>query len=70
MNVSNGYTNLGRLYGECILYWMLENAIDLLEVDDVEMQEGSGLSDMEFNIGMNWLIEQRLLDPPLRQHLH
>lgn len=55
-------SDLGRMYGECILYWMLENAIDGRQVDDYEMQEGSGLPDLEFQIGLNWLVNQQYLD--------
>jgi hypothetical protein len=58
----HGYTDVGRMYGECILYWMLEYAMDGRDVDDYEMQAGSGLNDIAFKIGMDWLVEQRLLD--------
>jgi hypothetical protein len=53
--------DIGRLYGECILYWMLEYAPDGREIDDHEMQEGSGLPDLEFSIGLSWLVNQNLL---------
>ncbi|GAB4522719.1 MAG: hypothetical protein OHK0046_35670 [Anaerolineae bacterium] len=51
-----------RMYGEYILYWLLENAWDGRQVEDFEMQDGSGLPDMEFRIGLDWLIEMNLLD--------
>lgn len=56
------YTDIARMYGECILYWMLEHAVDGHDVDDYEMQAGSGLPDLEFQIGMKWLVDQQLLD--------
>lgn len=55
-------TDIGRVYGEHILFWLLENANDGRKVEDHEMQEGSGLPDLEFQIGLDWLVEQRLLD--------
>jgi len=55
-------TDYGRLYGECILFWMLEHAPDGEQIDDQEMQEGSGLPDIEFQIGLQWLVDNRLLD--------
>lgn len=64
MSILNGYADIGRLYGECILYWMLENISDGSDVDDLMMQEGSGLPDTEFKIGMDWLVAQRLVDRP------
>lgn len=64
MMMIQSYSNLGRLYGECILYWVLENAIELGEVDDYQMREGSGLDDVQYKIGLNWLIEHRLLEKP------
>jgi len=54
--------DFARMYGECILFWMLENASDGRQIDDHEMQDGSGLADTEFQIGLNWLVENRLLD--------
>jgi hypothetical protein len=51
-----------RMYGECILFWMLENAPDGRQIEDHEMQEGSGLPDTEFQIGLQWLVKNRLLD--------
>lgn len=54
--------DLGRIYGECILYWLLENAGDGRKIEDFEMQEGSGLPDLEFTIGLDWLVKQQLLD--------
>ncbi len=54
--------DVGRMYGEYILYWLLENASDGRDIDDYEMQEGSGLPDIEFKIGLDWLIEQEFLD--------
>jgi hypothetical protein len=54
--------DLGKMYGECILYWMIENAVDGRQVDDLEMQVGSGLPDLEFQIGLDWLIRHELLD--------
>jgi hypothetical protein len=50
------------MYGECILFWMLENVIEGYPVEDFEMQEGSGLPDFEFEIGMGWLMKNELLD--------
>lgn len=54
--------DFGRMYGECILFWMLENAWDGRQIEDHEMQEGSGLPDSEFQVGLNWLVENHLLD--------
>lgn len=54
--------NIGKMYGECILFWMIENAVDGRQIDDYEMQEGSGLPDFEFQIGLDWLVRQRYLD--------
>lgn len=54
--------NPGRMYGEYILFWLIENAGDGRHVEDHEMQEGSGLPDVEFRIGLDWLIEQEVLD--------
>lgn len=54
--------DFGRLYGECILFWMLENAPDGRQIGDHEMQEGSGLRDHEFQIGLKWLVDHDLLD--------
>lgn len=54
--------DLGRIYGEYILFWLIENANDGRQVEDHEMQEGSGLPDVEFRIGLDWLIEQEVLD--------
>lgn len=51
-----------RMYGECILFWLMENAWDGRQVEDFEMREGSGLPDVEFQIGLDWLIEMNLLD--------
>ena len=70
MLLNNGYTDMGRMYGECILYWMIENAVDIGEVDDFEMQVGSGLDDTQFMIGLNWLVEQQVLDRPRGNRLH
>ena len=53
--------NLGRMYGECILFWIMENAVDGRKVGDHEMQLGCGLPDLEFFIGLEWLIKQDLL---------
>lgn len=55
-------TDLGKMYGECILYWLLENAGDGRKIEDFEMQDGSGLPDLEFSIGLGWLVQQELLD--------
>ena len=54
--------DLARMYGECILFWMLENVTEGYPVEDFEMQEGSGLPDLEFGIGMNWLVKNEFLD--------
>jgi hypothetical protein len=54
--------DLGKMYGECILYWMIENAVDGRRVGDYEMQEGSGLPDFEFHVGLDWLVRHRILD--------
>jgi len=54
--------NLGQLYGECILYWLMENVPDGRQIDDLELQEGSGLPDFEFQIGLDWLIDHQVLD--------
>lgn len=54
--------DIGRIYGECILYWLLENAGDGRQVDNFQMQAGCGLPDLEFNIGLEWLVQQKLLD--------
>ena len=56
----SGYDN-GRIYAECILYWMLENVTDGQPIDDYEMQMGSGLPDFEFQWGMEWLIQHELV---------
>ncbi len=60
-----GYSNVGRMYGECILYWMIENAIDIDTVSVIELQEGSGLGGAEFQAGLDWLIKNHLLDNSL-----
>ncbi len=54
--------DLARLYGECILYWLLENAGDGRYIEDFEMQDGTGLPDLEFTIGLEWLVQQNFLD--------
>ena len=54
--------DVGKMYGECILYWLLENTPAGSEVDDFEMQTGSGLPDLEFRIGLDWLVENKLID--------
>jgi predicted transcriptional regulator len=54
--------DFARMYGECILFWLLENASDGRQIDDHEMQEGTGLRDPEFQIGLNWLMQNNLLD--------
>ena len=50
------------MYAECILFWLMENAEEGLMVETFEMQDGCGLPDFEFRIGMGWLIEHQLLD--------
>lgn len=55
-------SDFGRLYGECILFWMLEHAPEGQQIDDHDMQEGSGLPDLEFQIGLTWLIQNHFLD--------
>lgn len=54
--------DLARMYAECILFWMLENASEGTPIEDFEIQEGSGLPDFEFGIGMDWLMENEYLD--------
>lgn len=54
--------DIGRAYAECILFWMLENAVDGRVVEDFEMQDGSGLPDFEFRVGLEWLIDHHFLD--------
>lgn len=54
--------DLARMYAECILYWMLENAVEGYPIEDYEIQEGSGLPDFEFGIGMDWLMKNEFLD--------
>lgn len=55
--------DVGQVYGEYILFWLLENVVDGHQIADFEIQEGSGLPDMEFHIGLNWLIRHNLLAP-------
>lgn len=62
MTLTNPQHDLGRVYGEYILFWLLENATDGRQLDDYEMQEGSGLPDLEFRVGLEWLIENEYLD--------
>jgi hypothetical protein len=50
------------MYGEHILYWMLDNAVDGHEVDDHEMQEGCGLPEFEYFIGIAWLTQNGLIN--------
>lgn len=60
--------DFSRMYGECILFWMLENASDGEQIDDHEMQEGSGLADPEFQIGLRWLVDNHFLDRQEDRH--
>lgn len=59
------YADLGRVYGECILYWMIENTVEMQSINIMAMQDGSGLTDIQFEIGMNWLIRNELVERPL-----
>ncbi|TVR22957.1 MAG: hypothetical protein EA396_04995 [Anaerolineaceae bacterium] len=59
------YADLGRVYGECILYWMIENTVEMQAINIMAMQDGSGLTDIQFEIGMNWLIKNELVERPL-----
>lgn len=70
MQTGYAYHDLARIYGECILYWMLENAMENRRIADYEIQLGSGLSDVQFKIGMDWLIDQRLMERPEPERLH
>ena len=62
MRILNSKHDIGRLYAECILYWMLDNVIEGQPLDDYQMRVGSGLPDFEFKLGMAWLVQHDLLD--------
>jgi hypothetical protein len=64
------YANISQLYGECILFWMLENSIDLDQLDDYQTQLRSGLSETEFQIGLQWLVNHEFIGPRSSQIAH